>query len=368
MRILRSPLNLGGGAAAPAATVAQGRNGAARPLVPFTRAAHRHLEPAFDVTATVGASTQALGPFEIPAYGFIRNIVLLVTASGGALGGGTLTADAPFNVIRDITVTDPNGFPTIPPVSGYSLYLMNELGGYRAFPVVASQPGYSASVNPSFVLRLPFETTARDGFGSLSNQNDASPFRVRITLGTLTDLVTGGAPTAPAVRVRGYLEAWSPVAGADMLGQPQATTPPGFGAVQQWSISTKNVSTGFQTIELDRVGNLIRAIVLVFRDSGGARSATVEPDELDLYWDLWPIASKLPNQVHRSHIYETFGLTLPTGVLAFPWTDDEGGFGEQRDLWLPSVNTSRLELQGTFGAAGTVEVLTNDVQVTAAGR
>lgn len=366
MRILRSPLNLGGGAAPAAAPAGNGRP--ARPLVSFSRAAHRHTEPAFDVTATTTGATQSLGPFEIPAYGFIRGIRLLVTASGGALGGGALAADAPFSVIRDITVTDPNGFPTIPPISGYNLFLLNEYGGYRPYPVVANQPGYSATVNPSFVLRLPFETTPRDGFGALSNQNDASPFRVRITLGTTGDLVVGGAPTAPAVRIRGYLEAWSPVAGADMLGQPQQTTPPGFGAVQQWSISTKNVNTGFQTVELDRVGNLIRGIIFVSRTAAGARDGTVEPDEIDLYWDLWPILQRVPNQVHRADLYESLGVTTPTGVLLVPFFDDEGGFGEQRDLWLPTVNTSRLELQATFGAAGTLEILTNDVQVTAAGR
>jgi len=58
------------------------------------------------------------------------------------------------------------------------------------------------------------------------------------------------------------------------------------------------------------------------------------------------------------------------GVLVFPFTDDQdGGIGyESRHMWLPTVQSTRLEIEGAFGAAGTLEILTNDVAVTALGR
>jgi hypothetical protein len=36
---------------------------------------------------------------------------------------------------------------------------------------------------------------------------------------------------------------------------------------------------------------------------------------------------------------------------------------ENRDLWLPTLGSTRLELQGSFGGAGVLTVLTNDVAI-----
>jgi hypothetical protein len=344
---------------------------AAVPRIPFIRATVRHSEPAFDSTVTVAASSQQLGPFDVPAHGFIRAITLLVTASGGALGGGTINADNPWGFISEVTLTDTNGYPIVSPITGYQLYLANLFGGYRGNNDPTAHPNYAsgaADLNPTFMLRIPVEITPWDGFGSLSNQNQSAPFRVRITINNTAGIVTGGAPTMPAVRVRGYLEAYSPPAAADLIGQPQETAPPGHGATQFWSATTPTVSAGAQQVRLPRVGNLIRNLIFVSRASG-VRSAAVEPDDLTLTWDSRQVFASHINQVHRRDIYEAFGVAPPTGVLVLPFTDDQDGTAgyESRHLWLPTVDSTRLEVSGTFGA-GTFEILTNDVSVTALGR
>ena len=346
---------------------------AAPQLVPFIRATTRHYEPAFDVTQTITASTQALGPFDVPAHGFIRSIILEVTASGGALGGGTISPDFPWNIIEQVELTDTNGFPVVFPTKGYNLYLANLFGGYRGNNNPASHPDYAAGtsdLNPTFQLRIPVEITPWDAFGALSNQNQSAPFRVRVTLAASSSIVTGGTPTLPSVRVRGYLEAYSPVPATSMLGQPQEQAPPGHGATQFWSTNTQNVSSGQAQIRHPRVGNLIRNLLYVFRDSSGDRSATVEPDSLTWSWDSRQMDINAPDNVLRSRIYEAFGVAPPTGVLVVPFTDDQDGSGgyESRHLWLPTVQTTRLELDASFGATGTIEILTNDVAVTALGR
>lgn len=347
----------------------------ARPKIPFVRATTRHLEPAFDSgSVALTTSTQALGPYDVPAHGFIRSLVLYVEGSGGALGGATPDADFPWNVIQSVELTDTNGFPIVFPISGYQLYLANLFGGYRGFNDPTQQPGYasgSADLNPSYVLRLPVEITPWDGFGALSNQNQSAPFRVRVTLNATSNLYSGGAPTDPSIRVRGYLEAYSPVAAADMLGQAQEQAPPGHGATQFWSVNTASVASGQQQIRHPRVGNLIRNLVYVFRDTSGDRSATVEPDSFTLTWDSRQVTVNLPNEVHRAELYEAFGLsTIPTGVLVLPFTDDQDGQAgyESRHMWLPTVQSTRLEMDASFGAAGTMEILTNDVAVTQLGR
>ena len=363
------PLNL----AAPAPNGAAQAEAAPMPDIPFIRATTRHFEPAFDVSQAVGSSAVSLGPFDVPAHGFLRSIRLEVEASGGALGGGTISPDFPWNIIQSVELTDTNGFPIVFPTKGYNLYLANLFGGYRGFNDPTQHPNYAAGtsdINPKFVLRLPVELTPWDGYGALSNQTQSSPFRIRVTLAPSADIVTGGTPTLPTVRVKGFLEAYSQVPAQSMLGQPQEQFPPGHGATQFWSTTTVNIASGQNQVKHPRVGNLIRNLIYVFRDSSGDRSATVEPDSATLTWDSRQVFVNLPDDVWRSDIYESFGVAAPTGVLVTPFTDDQDGSAgyESRHMWLPTVQSTRLELDASFGAAGTMEVLTNDVAVTALGR
>lgn len=362
------PVPIGAQEQGSAAAAQQGT--APRILVPFLRSTHRHQEPAFDVTFTPGASSVNLGPFDVPAHGFIRSILLWVTGTGGALGGGALTADAPFTAIRQAFLHDTNGYPVIFPVTGYQLYLLNAFGGYRGFPNPVLLAGYDGTINMQFWLRLPVEITPWDGFGALSNQSASSPFRVSLIGATLADLITGGAPTAPAVRIRGFLESYDPVAETDMLGNPQETAPPGHGTTQYWSVATPTVSAQRQQVRHTRVGNLIRNLIYVFRTAAGARDATVEPDDFTLLWDSRLVFSNKQTLVHKAEISEVYGFAAPLGVIVLPFTDDQDGQAgfENRHLWVPTVESTRLEFEGTFGAAGVMEILTNDVGVTALGR
>jgi len=54
------------------------------PTVPFIRASAKHREPTgIDTSKVMTTSDQDLGVFDIPAYGYVRYITILVTASGG---------------------------------------------------------------------------------------------------------------------------------------------------------------------------------------------------------------------------------------------------------------------------------------------
>lgn len=342
-----------------------------RPLVPFVRAAHHHTEgPFFQTTVTPGTNAQVLGPFDVPAYGFVRNIWILVSGSGGALGGGALNADYPWNIFSNISLTDPNSNNLFYPQTGYQAYLANLTGGYVFSTDPAAAPGYVGDiVTPQFAIRIPVEITPWDAFGSLANQNAASAYKVNLTVNTLANLVTGGSPTGPACVISGYLEAWSAPAAMDLLQNPQQTLPPGLGTTQFWSPYVPVVAAGQQTIRLTKVGNLIRNLVLVFRTTAGVRSNTVPPDPIRIVWD----SADLFNEAlayRRKVAYEQVGVAMPTGVLLYSFTDDQDGHAgfENRNLWLPTVQATRLEVQGSFGAAGTMEILTNDVAVTPAGR
>src|SRR5690242_12556940 len=103
------------------------------PAVPFIRASAEHREPTgIDVSRQLTTSAQDLGVFDIPAYGYVRSLWILVTVSGGSGGSGTTPAeDAPWNTLTNLFLTEPNGAVIAQFNSGYDCYLANKYGGYR---------------------------------------------------------------------------------------------------------------------------------------------------------------------------------------------------------------------------------------------
>ena len=376
-----------GATMATAGGTAQNGNGQQRavvPMVPFIRASAEHREPTgIDVQrALSNAGAQNLGNFDVPAYGYVRSLVVVVTATGGTTG--VLAEDGPWNVLRDIALTEPNGAVIAQFNSGFEMYLANKYGGYRnalgADP--KASPAYSTdgSGNFSFVLRVPIEINARDGLGSLPNQNAAATFKLRMNLASSAPsadgLVSTGYTVQPTVRVVAFLEAWDQPE-TSMAGAANQVTPPAMNTTQFWSSQIYNVNAGENTIRLTRVGNYIRNLIFIHRRAASTRAngQTDFPDPARLYLDTRPVdmVSKLLwlNTMYERTGYGARGIAtnaaggLDSGVFVYDFTHEfNGTLGmENRDLWLPTLGSTRLELQGSFAQAGTLTVLTNDVAI-----
>ena len=342
-------------------------------LVPFTRAATEHTEDFLDTTLTPGATTQQIAPVDIPAYGFMRGIFIEVTASGGTGTAALYKADAPFTAITDVTLSDVNGAPMYGPVDGYESFLITKYCGIRKLQDPRLHPdfnGGATSGNFSFLLYIPVEVNPRDALGALGNQNAASAYKLRLSLAPLASIYSANPTGVPSVRIRAWLDAWSQPPATSLQGQAQATEPPAHGTTSYWSKQTFNVAAGQQQLKLSRVGNYIRELLIVARDNTGARAASVMPSPTFISWDTRVLRSYQPI-VWRGQMASKFGLTgtdnaaraLDSGVFVEDYCHEfDGDVGlELRDGWLPTVQSTRLELSGSFGAAGTVTVLTNDV-------
>lgn len=343
-------------------------------LVPFVRAAQEHVESFMDVSQVIGAAAVQLQPVDIPAYGFIRGIFIEVTATGGTGAAAVAKGDAPFSAITDISVMDVNGAPIVGPIDGYDLYLSNKYGGYRrATTNPKLHPDYSGVAvtgNFTFLLYVPIEVSGRDGLGSLANLNAASSYKLRATVAAKGSTYSTDPTTLPTVRVRAWLDAWTQPTGTDLRGNAQATQPPAHGTTAFWSKNVQNINAGQQTVKLSRVGNLIRNLIFVNRDVSGVRNKANFPAPLSLYWDT-RLLGELQPIVWRGQMSQRFGLTgadesaagLDTGVYVADFMHEFDGLAgaEMRDGWLPTGQSTRLEVQGVFGAAGTLTVLTNDV-------
>ena len=332
-------------------------------LIDFTAAAHEHTEPAYDRSFTLGTNQQ-FDSFDVPAYGYLRHILIQVDITG--LAGGSGHEDSPWRAFAELTLLDVNGAAIFGPYDGFDTLIANIIGGYAFNPDPRSDPDYNGTApNYSFALRIPVEIAHNNGLGALANQNTAASLKVRMAINTLANIFSGAPSGTGVMRVRAWLEAWSQPAPTDAWGRPQELTPPRHGTTQYWTKWEKDVSTGDNTIVLPRVGNLIRNLVFVFRNATPVRNTTNFPDPIRLKWEGEELFNN-SRYMNRKYLAErqNFNVAgLPAGVFAFPFNHDTmNKLGDDTpELWLPTIQSSRLELVGNFGAAGKVTVLTNDV-------
>lgn len=334
------------------------------PAIPFTSAAHAHVEPGPTLTVTPTTAVQQLNPLDVPAYGYLRHFVIEVFGSGGV--GGTGNADYPWNIIQSISLQDVNGGNIVGPIDGYALFLANVVGGYGFNNSPGNNPSFNgAAPNPRFQIRVPVEISEKDALGALANQNNAANYKCNIAINSIAATTSVAYTTPPVLTINTSLEAWTLPAMTDNQGRLQAQSPPLLGTGHYISTSSQSQNVGDNTITFTRLGNYIRNFILVGRDATGARVSGVLPDPLQFNWD--------GNQIHKASIRYFQNLfterlngtfTVPAGVVVIPF-----GYGgavgrlgnEDPNLWLATSESSRLEVTGVATVAGTVQRITMEV-------
>lgn len=356
---------------------------APRIVVPFVRASDENLQPAnLDRTsAALTANAQDLGITDIPAYGYISHLYLLVEATGGAAGLNNAVAkeDAPWSILRDIALTEPNGAYIVQFNDGFQAYLAQKYGGYlgpegadpRANPLFSA---IATTGNFTFVLRIPVAVSVRDAVGALANQDSAGQFKLRLKVGATTDIYSTAPDTKPVVRVRAWLAGYDqpePSSG----GVANQTEPPAHGTTSFWSVQAGiTVNAGENVIELKRKGNYLRQILFVLRRAGTSRANGQSdwPAETRFLRDAFP-ARYYNDSIWRTQMFEKTGFDgaleakkgLDNGVRFHDYMHEfDGMLGrENRDLWQPTRGSTRLEIAGNFANAGTLDVIYNDVAI-----
>lgn len=294
-----------------------------------------------------------------PVGGYVRFYPLYVSATGGTGTVAVASADAPYNAIQNLFLRDPFGQPIIQ-ADGYSLFLIDLYGGQSGVfgfgNNTAALPSFQTvqtSGNFQFRIHIPFEMDS-SGYCSLPAMNAASQPSIWVQTNP-SSVVYSTPPTGvPTLQLQLDEEFW-----AAPVDNPQFA-PPDVGSSAQWSVTkapTGIASNQFQRVVLPRVGALTNTLILILRDSTGARVDGYPPFDLSLWVDGVP------------HLYETFlerndkmftayGVTRPTGVIVYTFRNSVQTFvstADTYDLILPTSPATLLEVGGTWGSGtGTV--------------
>jgi hypothetical protein len=334
---------------------------------PFCQAAKDGVQLAGNWSTQLSAASPQVGPVSLTASGgFLRRIILELVSTGGA-GSGVGAADYPFNLPQLVRFSEPNNTPIVE-LSGFNLLLSNIYGGYVGVNDPRNDPDYSQNGNnPAIWPFIPIELDPT-GMGALSDLSSSSGYQLTVQYNPASAIWTTAPTTLPAVALNAYSHYWTLPNREDMNGRPQATTPPFAGTVQLWNqISNIGLPAGggAQRVQLNRMGNQLRTIVMVTR-AAGARSDVPFPNPFSLRWDDVLLRNQDPQTLRKIMREYVNGMTArDVGVHVLPFSQGISRFvgGNGVSSYLPTVTDTRFELSGTFGAATTptVDWLVNDV-------
>ena len=386
------------------APVGQSKKGTAPSVatIPFARSSKWHIEQSNTQSgvALTGAGSQIFN-FPLASYGYLSAIFLTVQVSGGNVAAtNTFFEDAPWSLIQQIQLSDVNGVP-IYQLSGFNAYLAAKYGGYRPFspdslfkeggtlqagglnaPTAAYYQapvatGGSGALATKFILPIWLEF-GTDGLGCLPNMDASARYNLQVTVagGVMTAASTGPYLTAvgtvttnPTMALTVEVLCRSQPPAQDMFGNQNSVSPPAVGTVGYWTAQTASgLANGANTIQMTRVGNLIRNHILVFRDTDGTR-ATGEtggtvPTLLEFDWDVGQryIANIATYRFWQGYI--SYGFDNWKGVVTLPNTldPDKLPFSEYGDEWLGTVGATKMTLRfTTTTGSGSLTILTNDI-------
>lgn len=358
--------------------------GQAPKAINFRRSSYKHAELVTSQALPLTAAQQPLTLVNIPAYGFLRGIWIQVQATGGVGTAVAFQPDAPFNALS-ITVQDTSGNPIFGPMPGTLEFAMlaQKYGAYK-YEADGRQSvvyGPSASTTGSFTVwyYVPIEIVGRNGLGAITNLNAAAAYQLIMALSSSgTIYSTAPATTAPTITVSVFMDCWSQPAAHDVLGNMTTQAPPALNTTQFWTLAGFPLVSGYNKIQLTRLGYYIRTLLLIFANTSGARSDSVTPATIEVWKDNQPILLQA-SSLWRQRVQQDYGYPAAVtdsvtgapcqdiGVYPVTFADDFGlqPGAELRNGYLPTLQSTKLEVRGTTGAAGTLYVLTNDVAPSA---
>lgn len=287
---------------------------------PFIRHSQPGRRSQYVVTgqAFSGLVTQPL----VAAPGYLRALRLRVQAAGGTGGSAVGAADAPWNTVGLVTLRDAFGTPLIVGPGFEMLRLLPKYSGQfglgaQSDPLnLPTFSAVSANGNYTFATALPLEFAKAYGVVSMANASLLPTLQIQSAAQTTV------LPTPPAT-LQPLLEY---DVDADFYWLPEGVSvePPGLGTTCQWIFQNANPTVGTASatiVSLPRLGGFLTTIILVLRDSTGAR-IDAWPTRMRVYVDGVPLIDSRDDTLNDDmQMIYGWGTTAQwardTGVKAF---------------------------------------------------
>lgn len=291
--------------------------------------------------------------------GFLRALIVKVQASGGTGAAvPVIAADAPWNVISQLTLRDASGQPIYPAIDGFGLFLINLYSAQTgqagdqdprvlssfAAPVVVSGSGAG---NFTFKLWVPLEYNS-SGYCSLPADNSAELPKLLVQLAASASVYTTPPTTLPTLTVTVEEQYWA------VPNNMPDLAPYDVGASAQWSLSVSGQnppSNAYMRVLDQGVGQFVHTKIYVYRDSLNARQdffpASVEQwiDQFQYRFELSDDRFDLMGKAFSTR------FTRPTGVLVYSWRDSiqkQVSDADDGESVLVTTGSTKVELGGTW--------------------
>ena len=241
-----------------------------------------------------------------------------------------------------------------------------------------TRPGFSATINPAFTLRLFAEV--KDTLAALANTDARAQYRFRFTLspGTSagpTGLVTAiGTGTLPIVTVKLYIESWAQPDLQDLMGNAIEQLPDGLICSRFLMHEQPAFNGGNNVVRFTLTGNELRGIILIVRNGDANKSRVDLTDTnagaIDFRLDsrrLWKMTpSQLIEEMAAFYLLLGSGVwTRETGVYVVPRfagpSNAGDAFSGQGEYWLQTVEQTLMQMELGGGdianAPGSIEIV-----------
>jgi hypothetical protein len=345
-------------------------------VVPFVRGSGKGKYKFYSKSLTLTSATQDLGPIDIKAYDYMRSILVTLTSTANGGATGTAAADAPFNMFTNVAVKQPNGQTMYQVSSGYHAAMIQKYGYYRSNSDPREDPNFSVNGSAAtFSFRIPFELDLRDALGALPNKDAAAPFSLELTLNTLTNVFGTSQGTSPTFTVEAWLEAYDQPP-TSLNGQPVQTTPPNMNTLQRWTEQNITMSTGQFDARVRKLGNYIRCLLPIMKNSSNARIVTngwADPLQIVLdedvkdnisqadfqrrIWEVWGYGGIQSGTSATGGTASTGAIFIDspggadTGVWPIQYFVDTRSPDENVNFYLPTIESEDYLLRGSWGSA-----------------
>jgi hypothetical protein len=280
---------------------------------PFVRHSQPGRRAQYAVTGQAfgGLVTQPL----VAVPGYVSRYRLRISATGGTGSAAVYQADAPFSVVGLVTLRDAFGTPLIVGPGWEMLYAVPKYSsqfGLLGAADIKNSPSYSAPAttgNFTFATALPLEFAK--AYGVISGANAALLPTLQFQTAATGAVYSTNPTTLPTLEYD---------VDADFYWLPEGSNvePPGLGTTCQWVMQncSPTIGSGSATaVSLPRLGGFLHTIILVLRDSTGAR-LDAWGTRIRIYVDGVPLIDTRFDEL-QDDIYNQYGgITRDTGVIA----------------------------------------------------